>query len=74
MATTRAKTGTIYIATESGACEINGETQIFVKQRTRVREGHPLLKAVPDYFRPIDEMVDYDVETATAAPGERKGA
>jgi len=56
-------------------------TQSFVTQDadvtagvTRIREGHPLLKRYPDWFAPVeDQHVHYDVETATAAPGELRG-
>lgn len=64
----------VFVATESGSCEVKGETFVFVRNVTRVRAGHPLLKAVPDYFRPVEERIHYDVEAATAAPGEKRGA
>jgi hypothetical protein len=69
----RSRDQDIYVATESGSCEVAGENHVFVKGITRVRAGHPLLKAVPDYFKPIELEVHYDVEQATAAPGERRG-
>ena len=56
----------VFVATESGACEIDGEPLIFTKGITRVRAGHPLLKAVPDYFAPVEDRVHYDLEQATA--------
>ena len=37
---------------------------------TRVRAGHASAKAWPEYFEEI--TVDYDVEQATAAPGEKR--
>lgn len=64
----------VYVATESGSCEVKGETYIFVKNITRVRDGHPLLKNVGDYFKPVDDAVHYEVEQATKAPGEKRGA
>lgn len=74
MATARKKTtGAVYIAIESGFADVNGEPVMFTKNRTRVREGHPLLKQCPTMFRPVDELVDLEVEQATAAPGELRG-
>lgn len=62
----------VFVATMSGTCEIHGEPHVFIKGVTRVRAGHGLLKAVPDYFEPVDEAVHYDVEKATAEPGEQR--
>jgi len=70
--TTTAK-DTVYIATESGSADIKGDVFIFVKDITRVRGNHPLLKVVPDYFAPVDDSVTYEVQTATKAPGEKRG-
>lgn len=41
---------------------------------TLVREGHELLKKYPQFFDEAATYVDYDVETATAEPGEKRGA
>lgn len=68
-----AKSDQVYVARESGAANVDGEDLVFVKGVTRVRGGHPLLKAVPDYFEPVDEAVHYEVEQATKAPGEKRG-
>lgn len=64
----------VFVATESGSTEVKGETYVYVKNVTRVRAGHPLLKAVPTYFRPVEDRIHYDVEAASAAPGEQRGA
>ena len=64
----------IYVAKESFACDVDGENYQFHKGRTRVRASHPAVKANPDYFEPVELEVHYDVEQATAAPGERRGA
>lgn len=63
----------IFVASQSGSADVDGETMVFVRGVTRVREGHALLAAVPDYFVPVDEEIHYDVERATAAPGEKRG-
>lgn len=65
--------GATFVAVQSGAAEIKGETYTFTKGATLVREGHPLLKAVPDYFEPASDHVHYDIESATNAPGEKRG-
>lgn len=61
----------IYVARENFHTVIDGEPISVSKGRTRVREGHPLLTGNRDKFEPL--TVDYDVERATAAPGERRG-
>jgi hypothetical protein len=61
----------ILIAVDSGAVTVEGREYIVHKGITRVRAAHPLAKAMPDLFKPID--VHYDVEQATAAPGEKRG-
>lgn len=62
----------VYVATESGSVDVKGEVLTFTKGVTRAREGHPILKAVPACFELADEHVHYDVEKATAAPGEKR--
>lgn len=62
----------VYVAIESGAASVDGQEMIFVKGVTRVRAGHPLLRACPSLFKPADAHPSYDVEQATAAPGERR--
>ena len=41
-----------------------------------VRSGHPLLKGRDEHFEPVERFgrFDVDVEQATAAPGEKRGA
>lgn len=63
----------VYVATESFSTEIDGEYYSVTAKETRVREGHILLTQNPEYFKPVDENVTYDLETATAAPGESRG-
>lgn len=65
------KGGQIYVARESFSADLDGASVAVVAGRTRVREGHPLLAGRAHLFEEI--TVDYDVEQATAAPGERRG-
>lgn len=66
-------TSGIYVATDSFACEVNG-TRYNVNKGERVREGHEILTAQPAYFEPLEDgRVHYDVEQASAAPGEKRG-
>lgn len=63
----------VYVAHTAFVCEIDGE-RYSVTQGERVRSGHPLVKAQSQYFdRVEDAKVHYDVERATAAPGEKRG-
>jgi len=73
MAAPRSK-GDVFVANTSGSAEVNGQVLTFTKGITRVRAGHPLLKGRESLFDPIDDHVHYDVEQATAAPGEKRGA
>lgn len=43
-----------------------------VRQGETIREGHPLLVAYPDKFKPL-EVVHEVAERATATPGEKRG-
>lgn len=56
----------IYVATDSFVTVIDGERIVVNRGKTRVREGHPLHKAAPSLFKPLD--VHYDVETARQEP------
>lgn len=60
----------VYVCKESGAFEWNGDMVVVNKGVTRVRAGHPILDAHPELFEEI--TVHYDVERATAAPGEKR--
>jgi hypothetical protein len=62
----------IYIAKHGFACEIDG-VPMFINPGERVRKGHELLERCGEYFEPADTHVKYDVEQATAAPGEKRG-
>lgn len=61
----------ILIAVESGIAHVGGEECVVRRGITRARRGHPLVAATPNWWKPID--VHYDVEQATAAPGEKRG-
>jgi hypothetical protein len=62
----------IYVAKHGFACSLDGE-EVRVAEGERVRRGHPLLRDHEAMFKPVDEGVHYDVEQATAAPGELRG-
>lgn len=62
----------VLVATDSGIwISPEGHEYLFHAGITRVRAAHPLAKAMPDSFKPID--VHYDVEQMTKAPGELRG-
>lgn len=62
----------VFVAKESGSAEVDGENVTFVKGVTRVRKGHKILEQLRQFFEPADEHLSYDVEAATAAPGEKR--
>lgn len=62
----------LYKAKESFVTHIDGE-QISVVRGDLVRAGHAMLKGREDLFEPATDYIRFDVEQATAAPGERRG-
>jgi hypothetical protein len=67
------KKADLYMAKEAFVTMLGGE-QISVAEGDLVREGHPLLtKSRMEYFKPAEGYVKFDVEAATAAPGEKRG-
>lgn len=64
----------IYVANTSFICDIDGVQETIHKGSTRVRGGHALLRAHPEYFDPADMGIQFEVEQMTAAPGEKRGA
>ena len=64
------KQARVYVASETFVTD----SASILAGHTRVREGHPLLKAYPNWFEPVDEApVHYEVEAATQGPGELRG-
>lgn len=59
----------VYVPIDGFVAEIDGVDVTFTKH-TYVREGHWILDKYPELFHPV--RVTYDVEQATAAPGERR--
>jgi hypothetical protein len=57
---------TIHVQTKDGA--------VVIHKGERLREGHPYMRGREEFFSVPDTDVMYDVEAATAAPGERRGA
>jgi hypothetical protein len=63
----------VYVANETFICELDGAQTVVHKGQTRVRAGHPLVETYPGYFD-AEEGPHFDVEAATAAPGEKRGS
>ena len=70
MAKTLTATRRVFVPVESFVASVDGTDAGFVQNQTRVREGHRILDMFPHLFEEI--RVDYDVEAATAAPGETR--
>ena len=62
--------GRIYTPKESFVADIDGLAEALIRGRTLVREGHELLERFPKHFELI--KVHYEVEQATANPGEKR--
>jgi hypothetical protein len=60
----------LYICNTNAIVYVDGERVALRKGVTVVRKGHKILKGHGAMFEPI--QVHYDVEQATAAPGERR--
>ena len=61
----------IFVAKDSFSTTLDGQPVVVQKGVTRVRAGHPLLKGREMFFEPL--IVQYDIERATSAPGEKRG-
>jgi hypothetical protein len=61
----------VMVAVDSGIVVVDGREEFVRRGITRARRSHPIVKAAPSLWKPID--VHYDVEQMTAAPGERRG-
>lgn len=46
--------------------------QITIPQGEIVRAGHPILEGRDEHFEPFESFGRFDVEQATAAPGETR--
>jgi hypothetical protein len=62
--------GRILVAKDSFVALVKGVEYTVHGGVTRIREGHPLQKAMPEAFEPL--TVHFEVEQATAAPGEKR--
>jgi hypothetical protein len=67
---TKTKPVAILVATETFSCDIDGAPFVVKRDVTRVRADNELYERYPQCFKPVDES--YEVEQATAAPGERR--
>jgi hypothetical protein len=64
--------GKVFIANTTIHIDDNGET-VVIHKGERVREGHAYLKGRESAFDATKEVVKYEVESATKAPGEKRG-
>lgn len=74
--TAKSKADDWYRVSEQGGFHVAGKDGVTVsmKQGELVRGSHPLIKEYPQYFERLDDTDRPDVEQATAAPGEKRGA
>jgi hypothetical protein len=68
----RAKKAHLYMARESFATMVDDEP-IFVRKGELAHADHPILKSHAELFEPAEDYIRFDVEQATAAPGETRG-
>ena len=67
----RGPTVELYMANESFVVTLDREI-VSVKKGDLVRAGHPLLKGRERFFTRAENYVRFDMEQATAAPGESR--
>jgi hypothetical protein len=65
--------GRVFIANRTATVDVDGVPTIIHRGMTKVREGHALLSTHAELFNPDDSLVHFEVENATAAPGEKRG-
>lgn len=63
----------VFVANETYATDIEGKPYMIRKGIDRVMGGHPLVKQNPEYWDPAGDRLTYEVERATAEPGEKRG-
>lgn len=68
----RSQHADVYVARHGFSCVVEG-IEYRVAEGERIRGTHPLASAAAEYLEPSDASVHYDVEQATAAPGEKRG-
>ena len=61
----------LFQAVESFVVTVDNQI-VSVKRGDLVRAGHPLLKGRENMFKVAEGYVRFDVEQATAAPGEKR--
>jgi hypothetical protein len=58
----------IFVARSTGVIKVGGTEYRYLKGRTRIAAGHPLLRAIPERFEPL--QLDYDVQRPAPAEVE----
>ena len=72
MARKRSASGDYLEANQGFATTFEGEP-LFVQKGELVHKDHPLVKGREELFDPAKRISRFDVEQATAAPGEKRG-
>lgn len=68
-----AEGGRMMVAKEPFTMNYEGSPHTFTPDGPFVREGHAILRGVEHLFKAKDAHPTYEVESATAAPGEKRG-
>lgn len=63
----------IYVANATGVTSVDGAMFQFRSGVTHVSSDDPAYKAHPDLFSPVADKARPVIESATAAPGEKRG-
>ncbi len=65
----------VWVASETVQVQLaDGSSEFLYEGITRAREGAAILSEHRGYFKPVDDGVHFDVEQATASPGEKRGS
>jgi hypothetical protein len=68
-----AKNDPIMVANTSCVLRHEGEQIHLRRGKTRARASHPIVTEHLSLWQRIDDHVDFEVEQATKAPGEKRG-
>ena len=60
--------GQVFVATKTAHVKFGPGRTTIKKDVTRVAAGHPLIDAYPDFFKPADQGLRFEVEDTTDRP------
>lgn len=62
----------MYVCREAFVATMPDGDRVAVKVGELARAGHPIIQGREEFWEPVEKHIRFDVEQATAAPGERR--